>query len=74
MPLMKAHSNYSFNPNVSFSTVAQLYKYTITGMRKCSTNLPQGGLELPCNYTFNDPAEDTAKKVKQRLIEEDNKR
>ena len=41
----------------------------ITGARKRSTNLPQGGLELPCTYTFNGP-EDTVKKVKQRLIEE----
>ena len=33
------------------------------------TALPQGGLELPCTYTFNGP-EDTVKKMKQRLIEE----
>ena len=35
---------------------------TITGPRKHSNNLPQGGLELPCTYQFNGPT-DVAKKA-----------
>ena len=41
----------------------------ITRKRNHSGDLLQGGLELPCTYTFSGP-EDTIKKIKQHLIEE----
>ena len=44
--------------------------YMITGNRQHSSDLPQGGLELPCTYTFSGP-EHTMKKVKHRLIEDE---
>lgn len=37
--------------------------------RKHPSDLPQGGLELPCTYTFTGP-QDMIKKVKQALIDE----
>ena len=38
----------------------------VTGRRKFSGDLPQGGLELPCNYIFSGSSEDIAK-VKKLL-------
>jgi hypothetical protein len=37
--------------------------YTVTGVRKYSTDLPQGGLEVPCTLTFTGMT-DNVEKVK----------
>ena len=42
---------------------------TITGMRRFSSDLPQGGLELPCEYTFTG-SEDIVRTTRQCLMEE----
>ena len=40
----------------------------ITGKRQHSSDLPQGGLEIPCIYVFSGP-NDSVEKAKQRLAE-----
>ena len=44
----------------------------VTGPRQYSTDLPQGGLEIPCSYIFrtNNQAEsDKTRKVLQTVLE-----
>ena len=42
---------------------------TITGTRKFSSDLPQGGLEFPCEYTFTG-SEDIVHTTRQHFMEE----
>ena len=42
---------------------------TITGTRRFSSDLPQGGLELPCEYTFSG-SEDIVRTTRKRIMEE----
>ena len=42
---------------------------TIKGQKRFSSDLPQGGLEVSCSYSFSDFTEDSAMKVRRRLIE-----
>ena len=42
---------------------------TIKGQKRFSSDLPQGGLEVPCSYSFRDFTEDSAMKVRRCLIE-----
>ena len=42
---------------------------TVTGLRKYSDDLLQGGLKLPCTYQFTGP-DDVTKKVHQLLLDD----
>ena len=41
----------------------------ITGTRRFPSDLPQGGLELPCEYTFSG-SEDIVRTTRKRIMEE----
>jgi len=46
-----------------------IIRSTVTGPRRHSDDLPQGGLELPCTYQFIGP-ENIVKKARQLLLDE----